>query len=73
MYQTGREAWDSYPTTLVVKRSKKGSGYTDKFLVQEGCEEGTTITMTKNSSMDEEAWKGMTPKFVEGYRNMPVV
>ena len=43
------------------------------FFFQEGCEEGSMILITENAYMNKEAWKDMTPKFVEGYRNMTFV
>ena len=56
-----------------MKEIKLRSRYTDKFLVQEGFEEVSTITITQNSYMTEDAWKEMTPNLVEGYSNMEVV
>ena len=38
----------NFPTAVAIKGIKNISRYNDKVLVQEGCEEGSTITMTEN-------------------------
>ena len=70
MYWTWATSGSNIPTTFVVESIKKRFGYTDKFLVQEGCDEGSTIAMDENNYVTEEAWNEMKLPSVERYRNM---
>ena len=45
-----------------MKGKKKRAGYTDKFLVDNGCQPGSTVIMTENSFMTNEAWIELTKK-----------
>jgi hypothetical protein len=73
MYHTGVAAGHNGPTVLLLKGKKRKSGFNENFLRQEGCELGSTICMTENAYMTEEAWEGMAPSIVKGYRALPVV
>ena len=54
MYWTWEKSGRNFSTTFFMEGIKQRSGYNDKFLVQEGCEEGSKITMTENADMNEE-------------------
>ena len=73
VYSTGSTSEFNVSMTFVMKDIRQRYGYSDKFLVQEGCEERSMITMTENYYMTEEAWKKMIQNVLEGYRKMPLV
>ena len=73
MYRTGVAAGHNGPTVFLLKGKKRKSGFNETFLRQEGCALGSTICMTENAYMTEEAWEGMAPSIVKGYRALPVV
>ena len=49
---------------------QRRAGFTDKFLVSNGAEVGSTVVMTPNAFMTTEAWEGMTPKLCVGLRKI---
>jgi hypothetical protein len=49
MFRTGTSEGTNGPTAFVMKGVKRRAGYTDAYLVQEGCAEGSTIAMTPNA------------------------
>jgi hypothetical protein len=71
MYRTGVAAGHNAPTVFLLKGKKRKSGFNETFLRQEGCALGSTICMTENAYMTEEAWEGMAPSIVKGYRALP--
>ena len=73
MYRTGTAAGNNGPTTFVMKGKRCRSGYNPRFLIQEGCAVGSSVSMTENAYMTEEAWQEMSPNLVRGYRDLPVV
>ena len=73
MYRNGVAAGHNGPTVFLLKGKNRKSGFNDTFLKKEGCELGSTICMTENAYMTEEAWEEMTPSIVKGYRALPVV
>ncbi|KAL7528028.1 LOW QUALITY PROTEIN: hypothetical protein ACHAXR_004391, partial [Thalassiosira sp. AJA248-18] len=73
MCRTGTAGGNNGPTVFVMKGKKRRDGYDEKFLMDEGCAVGSSFEMTENAFMTEEAWLSMTPKLVEGYRNLPYI
>ncbi len=73
MYHTGVAAGHNGPTVFLLKGKNRKSGFNETFLKQESYELGSTICMTKNAYMTEEAWEEMTPSIVKGYRALLVV
>ena len=69
----GNVAGNNGPTAFLMKGKRRRLAYIDAFLVKEGCEPGSTIAMMENAFMTDEAWVEITPKIVDGYRNMDVV
>ena len=55
MYRTGVAAGHNGPTVFLLKGKNRKSGFNDTFLKKEGCELGSTICMTENAYMMEEA------------------
>jgi hypothetical protein len=66
MYCTGVAAGHNGPTVFLLKGKKRKSGFNETFLRQEVCALGSTICMTENAYMTEEAWEGMAPSIVKG-------
>jgi cyclophilin family peptidyl-prolyl cis-trans isomerase len=62
MFRTGTSEGTNGPTAFVMKGVKRRAGYTDAYLVQEGCAEGSTIAMTPNAIMTDEAWIEISKK-----------
>jgi hypothetical protein len=73
MYRTGVAAGHNSPTVFLLNGKKRKSGFYNKFLKQEGYAVRSTICMTKNAYMTEDAREEMTPSLVKGYRDLPVV
>ncbi len=73
MYRTGVAAGHNGPTVFLLKGKKQRVGYNNTFLKQEGCAVGSTVVMTENAYMTEDAWEEMTPSLVERYRSLPVI
>ncbi len=73
MYRTGCIAGDTGPTIFLCSGKKKRAGFTDKVLLQNGAAPGSTIIMTENAYMTNDAWEEMAPNIVKGIRQMPVV
>ena len=50
------------PGKIVTDENAQFAGMSDKFLISEGCAKGSTIAMTPNAFMTEEAWKEISLK-----------
>ena len=46
------------------------TGFTDKFLCENGAAEGSTVCMTDNGYMTEAAWIEISPKMAAGIRKV---
>jgi hypothetical protein len=73
MYRTGVAAEHNGPTVFLLKGKKRKPEFNETFLKQDGCALGSTICMTENAYMTEEAWEEMTLCIVKGYWNLLVV
>ena len=62
MYRSGVTSGHNGPTAFLMKGKKKRPGFTDKFLVEHGCEPGSTVVMTENSFMTNAAWIEISKK-----------
>ena len=73
--RTGNSAGETGPTIILCKGTKanKHASFTDEFLVKQGLAPGSTILMTENAYMTDDAWGECTPHLLEGYRKMPVI
>jgi hypothetical protein len=70
LYQTGGCAGDTGPTAFLCAGQKRQTGYSDKFLLENGAMAGSTIAMTPSAYMTIEAWKEITPKMCFGMRRL---
>ena len=71
--RTGTVAGDTGPTIFLLKGTKKRAFYTDDFFVRHGMAVGSTIVMTENAYMTDDAWLECSQSIVKGYRSMPFV
>ena len=58
----------SLASSCAGKRIK--TGFTDKFLCENGAAEGSTVCMTDNGYMTEAAWIEISPKMAAGIRKV---
>ena len=70
MYRTGTPAGDTGPTIFLCAGSSRRGGYSDKFLMKGGASKGSTIIMTENAFMTDDAWEAMTPNVIDGLRSI---
>jgi hypothetical protein len=73
VYRIGSTAGTTGPTAFLPPGKQRKAGYTDKFLVEFGAPEGSTIVMTPTGYMTEEAWLEMAPTIASGIRKMPII
>ncbi len=71
--KTGTVAGDTGPTIFLLKGTKKRAFFTDDFFVRHGMAIGSTIVMTENAYMTDNAWGEASKSIVKGYRSMPFV
>ena len=71
MVRTGSTAGHTGPTIILLKGEKCRPRFTDNFLERHGLAPGSTIIMTPNAYMTDEAWLLATKAIVKGYRSMP--
>ena len=62
MFRSGVSIGGNDLTGFFMKGKKRRAGYTDNLLVNHGCEEGSTIIMTENAFMTNDAWIELTKK-----------
>lgn len=51
MYRTGSVYGNNGPTGFLMKGQKRRTAYSDEFLIEHGCAEGSTVIMTENAYM----------------------
>jgi hypothetical protein len=73
MYRTGSIAGETGPTFFLLAGKHKRPGYDDSFLVNNGAAPGSSIIMTENAYMTDEAWDEIAPMAAKGIREMPVI
>eukprot|EP00957_Ditylum_brightwellii_P008027 609012-Ditylum_brightwellii.AAC.1 len=71
--RTGTCAGTTGPTIFLLKGAKKKSAFTDAFLLRHGLAPGSTIIMTENAYMTNEAWLKVSKAIVKGYHSLPYV
>ena len=68
MYRSGNCAGNNGPTAFIMKGKARKKGWRfDDILVSNGCEEGSTIAMTENAFMTDEAWYNITEKVFDPF------
>ena len=72
--RTGTCAGTTGPTIFLLKgKGKPKAAFTDEFLLKHGLALGSTIIMTDNAFMTDEAWLEASKAIVKGYRSLPYV
>jgi hypothetical protein len=73
VYRIGSVAGTNGPAFFLMAGKNIKSGFTDFFLEKHGAAKHSTIIMTENAYMTDEAWDRMTPKVIEGIRALPFI
>ena len=63
---TGTVGGSTGTTIFILKGEKKRKHFTDEFLVTHGCAPGSTIIMTEDAYMTDEAWEEASTSIVSG-------
>ena len=72
-YRTGTAAGGNGPTGFLPPGKYRNGAFTDAFLEKHGAVPGSTIVMTENGYMTEDAWVEMAPSMARGIRSLPVI
>lgn len=73
MVRTGSAAGDDGPTVILLKGKVCRKAFSDEYLVSQGLAPGSTIIMTDNAFMTNDAWYEATKAIISGYNQMPVI
>ena len=60
-------------TAFIMEGKRRKAAYTDDFLVEHGCNPGSTTAIMENTYMTDEAWVGITKSVVDGYRQITLI
>jgi hypothetical protein len=71
--RTGTVAGDTGPTIFLLKGTKKRAFFTNDFFVRHGMAIGSTIIMTENAYMTDDAWVEASYSIVKVYHSMKFV
>ena len=58
---------------MLMKGTRKRTGYSNRFLEKHGCCQGSTVIMTDSAFMTTAACEAMTPCLMIGYSSMPYI
>ena len=72
-YQTGAVGGSEGPNVMLMKRTRKRTGYSNRFLEKHGCFQGSTVIMADSAFMTTAAWEAMTPCLMIGYHSIPYI
>jgi hypothetical protein len=70
---TGTMSGTTGPTYFLLKGTQSKKSFNDAYLMRFGMKPGSTIIMTKNAYMTDDAWLQVSKKIVEGYRLLPYI
>ena len=70
--RSGNAANRSGPTYWLLTGKERNPAYTDEFLQANGAAEFSSIVMTPNAFLTDEAWKQIVPLLIKGLRKMVV-
>ncbi len=73
MYRLGSIGGSDGPVFFLMAGKQRKSAFTDNFLSKHGAPKGSSIIMTENAFMTDEAWETMAPLATEGIRGMPFI
>ena len=71
--RTGTCAGTTGPTIFLLKGTKVKPAFSDEFLLKHGLAPGSTIVMTENAYMTDEAWLEVSKAIVKGYCSLPFI
>ena len=72
-YQTGAVGGSQGPTVMLMKGTRKRTGYSNRFLEKHGCCQGSTVIMRDSTFMNTATWEAMTPCLMICYCSMPYI
>ena len=72
MVRCGAASGANGPTAFLLKGKRKRAGFTDKYLENEGAAPGSTIVMTENAFMTDEAWEEVSAKVGMRFRSLTI-
>jgi hypothetical protein len=61
------------PTFFLMKGATRRKNFTNDYLIKYGMKPGSTIVMTKNAFMTDDAWLKVSKAIVKGYCLMPLI
>ena len=67
-YRVGNAKGQEGPTGFMPSGKHRKGTFTDAFLVEQGAPPGSTLVMTPNGYMTEEAWEKISPSIAMGIR-----
>ena len=73
MYRSGSAAGAQGPTGFIIKGKRCRTGFTSKFLTDNGAAPGSCFVLTENAFMTDAAWLELTRSVCQGIREMPVI
>jgi len=71
--RTGTVWGTNGPTIFLLSGVKRRPAWTDELLEKHGMAKGSTIIMTENAFMTNDAWVEVSKAIVMGYRNLPYI
>jgi hypothetical protein len=73
MYRLGSIGGSDGPVFFLMSGKQRKPAFTDSFLRNHGAPKGSSIIMTENAFMTDEAWETMASLATEGIRSMPFI
>ena len=73
MIRCGSPSNVSGPTFFLLKGKTLSDIYTDEYLVRFGAAKFSSIIMTENAFLTDDAWKQIVPKLIKGLRHQIVI
>ena len=68
---TGTASGITGPTIFLLMGKKRHKNFNDDYLVRFGMAKGSTIPMTENAHITDDAWLEASKAIVKGYRQLP--
>ena len=73
MYRSGTPVGHNGPTAFITKGKRRRKGITKKYLLEEGFDVGSTISMTENTFMTDAAWEEITDQVISCLNSFPII
>ena len=71
MVRCGTAGGNCGPTFFLCAGERVKTGFTDEFLTNNGAQPGSSVVMTPNAFMTQDAWSIIVPKLIVGIGQMP--